>query len=249
MTFLEHLTELRMRLMRSVIALCITSVFCLFFSKKIFWVLQIPMIRTLPEESSFIATSPFESYMTYFKVALLSGFFAASPFIFYQFWRFVTPALKQNEKSSLLPAAFASAFLFTGGALFGYFVVFPAGFYYVNLILEGTAIRLMPKMSDYLGIAITLLLAFGITFELPLFIFLLGKLKLIEYSHINKYRRYIIVALFVLSAVLTPGPDVISQCLLAVPLWILYELGGLTLLLIKKRQPDSAPRSSTLETP
>ncbi|MDO8518764.1 MAG: twin-arginine translocase subunit TatC, partial [Deltaproteobacteria bacterium] len=130
-------------------------------------------------------------------------------------------------------SALASALLFTGGALFGYFVVFPAGFYYMNIVLEGTSIKLLPAMGNYFGMAATLLLAFGVTFELPLFIFILGKLGVIKYQHIKKNRRYVIVFLFVLAALLTPGPDVLSQCLMAVPLWILYELGGLTLLMIK----------------
>lgn len=236
MTLLDHLSELRKRVLRSILALGLVSIIGLVFSKDIYHLLQIPMIKTLPEGNSFIATTPFESYFTYFKIALLAGLFGASPVVFYQLWRFVAPALNKKEKRLLIPFSLISALLFTGGALFGYFIVFPTGFYYVNLVMEGTAIQLMPKMSDYLGFAMTLLLAFGVTFELPLVIFILGQLGVIEYKQIKQFRRYVIVCLFILAAVLTPGPDVLSQCLLALPLWVLYEVGGLSLLLSKKKE-------------
>lgn len=229
----DHLTELRSRIFKSLIAVLLASVIGLLYSREIFKILQVPMIKALPAGSFFIATSPFESYRTYFKIALMAGLFIASPVVFYQLWQFVTPALQSKEKKYILPFALISAFLFTGGALFGYFLVFPTGFYFVTHILDGTGIHLMPKMSDYLNVAITLLLAFGICFELPLVIFLLGKLGVIDYSFVKKNRRYVIVVLFIAAALLTPGPDIFSQCLLAFPLWILFELGGLSLKLIK----------------
>lgn len=235
-TFLSHLVELRSRLVRSILAVLVGAAVGLFYCKELFLILQAPMLQALPEGSFFIATTPFESYKTYFKIALIAGLLLATPIIFYQFWAFISPALEKKEKKYLLPAAFLSAILFTGGGLFGYFVVFPAGFYYVNLIMEGTAIQLLPRMSDYLSVAMTLLLAFGVTFELPLVIMIAGKLGFIDYSFIKKYRRYVVVSLFILAAVLTPGPDVLSQCLLALPLWVLFELGGLTLLMMKKKE-------------
>lgn len=240
MTLVDHLSELRTRVIRSLIVLAVAAIGALFFAKDIYQLLQEPMARSLPEGSFFIATGAFEAYTAYFKVALLFGFFVASPFIFYQFWQFIAPALHKNEKKLMLPFAFSSGILFVGGALFGYFVVFPAGFYYVNLLLSDTTVKMMPQMDEYLNVAITLLLAFGFTFELPLVVFLLGKLGLIDYSHIRQYRRYVIVFLFIAAAVLTPGPDILSQCLLALPLWALFELGGLSLLLLKKRAADIA---------
>lgn len=234
MTFLDHLTEFRNRFVKSFAAVVIASVAALIFSRQIFGLLQIPMIKAMPPNATFIATTPFESYFTYFKVSLLAGTLAAMPFIFYQVWAFVTPGLKPEEKKLVLPFSIASGFLFTGGALFGYFVVFPTGFGYASRILEGTAIQLMPRMADYFNVVVTLLLAFGITFELPLVIFLLGRLGLLQYNHIRKYRRYVIVSLLFLAALLTPGPDVVSQVLMALPLWILYEVGGLSLFLLKR---------------
>lgn len=238
LSFMGHLVELRTRIVRSLLAVVAGAVVSLIFCKKLYSLLQEPMLNVLPEGSFFIATAPFESYKVYFKISLLGGIFLASPIIFYQFWAFIAPGLKKKERKYILPFALASALLFTGGALFGYFIVFPTGFYYVNLILEGTAIHLLPKMSDYLSVAVTMLLAFGVTFELPLVILLAGKMGLIDYNFIKKNRRYVIVSLFVLAAVLTPGPDVLSQCLMALPLWILYEFGGLTLLLMKKKEVE-----------
>ncbi len=222
MSLADHLVELRYRLIRSVASLIIGSIIGLVYCKEIFNILKEPLMRALPTGSFFIATNPFESYTAYFKIAFLTGLFLASPVIFYHFWQFIKPALEEKEKKYLLPFSLVSALLFIGGALFGYFVVFPAGFYYVNLILEGTGIKLLPRMSDYLVVATTLLLAFGVCFELPLIIFLLGKLGLIDYAFIKKNRRYVVILLFVLAAVLTPGPDVLSQCLLDIPLCVLY---------------------------
>lgn len=232
----SHLTELRDRVLKSVLAIASCTLLCLFYSRDIYNWLKAPMNAALPEGSFFIATSPFESYMAYFKVSFLAGFFLASPLLFYQFFKFVSPALKQSEKKLLLPFALVAAVLFVGGSLFGYFVVFPTGFYYVNLVLEGTGIHLLPKMSDYLSVALMMLLSFGFSFELPLLMLILGRLGVLDAHKIKAMRRYVIVALFVLAAMLTPGPDVLSQCLLAVPLWLLYELGGLLLKFQKKKE-------------
>lgn len=238
MTLIDHLVELRSRLLKSLLSAGLGSIVALLYCRQIFNVLKKPMEKALLPESFFIATSPFESYMAYFKISLIAGFFLASPVLFYQFLSFISPALEKKEKRYLFPFTALSVLLFAGGALFGYFVVFPTGFHYMNIILKGTGITLLPKMSDYLNVALTLLLVFGLSFELPLMIFFLGKLDLIDYAFIRRNRRYVIVSLFILAAMLTPGPDVLSQSLLAIPLWILFEAGGLSLLLIKKNEPD-----------
>lgn len=235
LTIINHISELRSRLLKSFVALILASVACFFYSREIFSVLQKPMMSSLPEGSHFIATSAFESYVTYFKVALLSGFFLSAPYIFYQFWRFVAPGLKTGEKNLAFPFSVASGLLFTGGALFGYFVIFPPGFDAMNSILQGTGIQFLPSMSDYFKTMTSLLLMFGVTFELPLLVFILGKMGLITYKEIKTFRRYVIVGLFALSAILTPDTTGIFQVLLSLPLWVLYELGGLSLLLIKKK--------------
>ncbi|EKD41603.1 MAG: hypothetical protein ACD_73C00630G0002 [uncultured bacterium] len=233
-TLISHLVEFRSRLVKCVFFIAGGAVIGLIYCQQIYHWLQIPLLKALGDTGNFIATNPFESYVTYFKVSIFAGLFMVSPLLFYHFWAFITPGLEKKEKKLLLPFALISAVLFVSGAIFGYFVVFPAGFYYMNLILQGTGIKLMPSMSQYLSIAFTMLFSFGVAFELPLVIFLLGKLGLITYDTIKSIRRYIIVILFVVAAVLTPGPDILSQCLLAVPLWLLYEVGGLSLKLIKK---------------
>lgn len=232
-SFVEHIVEFRSRLLKSVVALVAGSVVGLVYCKEIFHFIQIPLLKVLPEGSHFIATTPFESYVTYLKLAMVFGIFVASPLIFYQVWCFIVPALKESEKKLVLPFSILSALLFVSGAVFGYTVVFPSGFYYISLVLDGTGIALMPAMEDYLNLAISLLFIFGICFELPIFIFILGKIGILNYKKINSMRRYVIVVLFIAAGVLTPGPDVVSQCLLAFPLWFLYELGGLSLKLIK----------------
>jgi sec-independent protein translocase protein TatC len=233
-TLISHLVELKTRLIRSLMAIAAGSLVGLIFCREIFDALKKPMMATLPEGSFFVSSAPFESYAIYLKVALLTGTFMATPYLFFQFWNFLSPGLKAREKKLLVPFALLSSLLFIGGAFFGYFVVFPTGFYYINAVLDGTGIRLLPNMGSYFSVATMLLLTFGLSFELPLIIFLLGKIGLIDYAFIKNNRRYVIVILFIAAAVLTPGPDILSQCLLALPLWMLFELGGLSLRFMKK---------------
>lgn len=245
MTIVEHIVELRQRLLRSVCMVAVLSIVALIFAKPLFRILQQPMLLVLPEGNSFIATTPFEAYVIYFKTALLAGVIAASPYIFYHFLSFVTPALNPQEKRLVIPMSMAAALLFCGGALFGYFVVFPLGFYYINLVLLDTSIQLMPRMSDYFSVATTLLLVFGLSFDLPVVMFFLGRLGVIDYPRIKQFRRYVMVAAVIIAAMLTPGPDVLSQLLLAGPLWLLYELGGLLIWFLPKKEIETEVITST----
>jgi len=225
MTFLEHLEELRWVFIKSFIAVILGTAVCLGFSGKIFRWLQGPLQKVLPEGSHFIATTPFESYAVYFKVAVVFGFLAATPFLFYFFWVFLCPGLRDGERRGVIPIALVCSLLFIGGALFGYFVVFPTGFRFVVGMLDGTGIVLYPKMSDYLSFALRLLIAFGAIFELPLFLLVLGKFRLVTAAKLAKARKYVLVGIFLVAGVLTPGPDVLSQVLMALPLLVLYEAG------------------------
>lgn len=233
MTFVQHLEELRKVLLKSLVALGVSTGICLFFAPKIFIWLKAPLQRVLPEGDYFIVTQPFEIYWGYFKIALVFGFFLASPLIFYFFWSFIAPGLKSKEKRPVVPIALVTSLLFVGGALFGYFLVFPTGFIFAVKILEGTQIQLLPRMSDYLSLALRLLIAFGIIFELPLFLTILGRLGLVRHEGLKRARKYVIVIIFLVAGVLTPGPDVFSQVLMAAPLLILYEVG---LILVKFTQ-------------
>lgn len=238
MTFLEHLEELRWVFIKSVVAVVLGTCVCLAFSARIYRWLQAPLVQVLPEGSHFIATTPFESYAAYFKVAMVFGFFLATPFIFYFFWNFLRHGLHPGERRGVIPIALATSGLFVGGALFGYFVVFPAGFQFVVGILEGTGIVFYPKMSDYLSFALRMLLAFGLVFELPLFLLVLGKFGLVSAKQLSGARKYAVVLIFLVAGVLTPGPDVLSQVLMALPLLVLFEV-GIVLVRIFGRKKDS----------
>ena len=240
MTLLGHLDELRQRIIRAAIVLAITTGFCLFFSKKIFHWFQLPMLKALGEGGTFIATAPTEGIVTYLKLSLVAGVLLGCPFLFYQLWRFIAPGLKTKEARLVLPFVFFSTFLFAGGALFGYFVVFPAGFSYFVSVLADTNIKFMPQMESYLSFASRLLFAFGIVFELPLLMTFLAYAGLIHHQQLSKARRYVIVIIFTVAAILTPGPDVISQVLLAIPLWILYEAGIILARIFGRKKLDES---------
>nr|WP_245587809.1 twin-arginine translocase subunit TatC [Desulfovibrio inopinatus] len=223
MPLLEHLEELRRRLLRCFIALGIGFLGCYNFAEQMFKVLMEPLIKVLPANSTLIYTSVAEGFITYVKVALVGGFFVASPYIFFQVWRFIAPGLYREERILIIPVSFFSAFFFVAGALFGYFVVFPFGFEFFMSFGDQNIVP-MPAMKDYFSFTVTLLFAFGVVFELPVFIFFLARLGLVTAKSLRKFQRYALLLAFVVSAIITP-PDVISQCMMALPLMILYEIG------------------------
>ncbi len=224
MTLLEHLGDLRNCLVRSVIAVGVGFGLCYAWAKPIFHFLMEPAIRFLPPKSTFIYTSLPEGFFTYMKVALVAGVFAAAPYIFYQIWKFVAPGLYQDERKWLIPIGAASGLFFTSGAAFAYYIVFPWAFEFFMTYAD-EFITPMPALNDYLSLTLTLLFAFGIIFELPLFIFFLARLGIVNSKQLRKARRWAILAAFVVAAVVTPTPDAIGQCLMAGPLIILYEVG------------------------
>ena len=241
LTLIEHLVELRKRLIRSLLALVAGMLLCLFFSKEIFRFLQKPLLEVMPAGSGFIATSPLEAFITYLKVSLLAGVFLISPFILYQVWRFVAPGLYLKEKKIAASFVVFSTLFFIGGALFGYYVIFPVGFKFFVSALSGTEIRFLPQMKDYLGFISKMLLTFGFVFEMPLVLVLLAKIGLVRHEMLTRARRYVLVLMFLIAGILTPGPDVLSQFLLAVPLLILYELSVLGVRVMERPHP---PRKS-----
>ncbi len=232
----EHLVALRKVLIRAFIAVGICCAATLYFSKELFNLLISPLQSALPANSHFIATSPFESYMVYLKTSALAGFLLAIPYLAFEIWKFIAPGLYQNERRLTLLVALLSAFFFVGGALFGYFLVFPTGFRFAVEIFQDTPILFMPKMSDYFSFSANFLLAFGITFELPVFILLLARIGLLEYRHLHQFRKYAVILIFLVAGILTPGPDILSQILMALPLLLLYELGGLGAYLFGKKK-------------
>jgi sec-independent protein translocase protein TatC len=225
MTILEHLEELRSRLVKILIATAIGFGIGYYFSNEIFAYLKKPLILALPEASkNLIYTGLTEAFFTYLKVGLLAGIFIASPFILYQIWAFISPALYKKERTVLMGVTVVSVFLFVGGAAFGYYVVFPVGFDVLLKMTSNTGELPMIKMQEYFSFVMWMLLAFGACFELPVVIFLLGRFGIVSYQGLKKFRVYALLGAFILGGVLTPTPDVVNQTLLAVPLIILYEI-------------------------
>jgi len=220
---MKHLEELRKRLVSSAIAVGVCFVACYIFAERLFAILVSPLKAQMVEGDKLIFTNLPEMFLTYLKTAFIAAILLASPFIFYQIWMFVAPGLYHKEKKHLFPFVFFSTILFVGGALFGYFVVFPFGFKFF-LGFATDYIQALPSVKQYFSFAIKLLFAFGVVFELPVVIFFLTKIGIVTPAQLQKKRKYAILMTFVMAAILTP-PDVITQCMMAGPLIILYELG------------------------
>ncbi len=222
-TFLEHLVELRSRLIKACFAVLLVLICLLPFSRKLYNYLASPMLAKLPEGSSMIAIDVASPFLAPFKLSLLLSVIIAIPFVLYQLWAFVAPALFRHEKRLARPLLFSSVLLFYLGCAFAYFVVFPLVFGFMTRVApEGVAV--MTDISRYLDFVITLFLAFGITFEVPIATIILVATGLVSTQKLANARPYIIVGAFALGMLLTP-PDVISQTLLAIPMWLLYEIG------------------------
>ncbi len=236
MGFLEHLEELRKRLIRCIVAILLGMVCCFFLSKQIYEFLMLPLYRSLPPKSFMIYTSPYEAFFVYIKTALVAGFFLTSPYSFYQIWLFVKPGLYPHERKVIIPIAISSAILFVCGGVFGYFVVFP---YAYNFFMSFADKYITPliSMKEGFSFAVRVLIAFGIIFELPVVIFFLARLGIVTSSMLKRFRKYAIVLAFFIGAVLTP-PDVMTQLLMAGPLIFLYELGVLIAYIFGKKRKE-----------
>ncbi len=218
----DHLEELRWRLIKCVIAVAVGFVATYAFKEQIFGFLVWPLVKVMPENSQMIYTSLPEAFITYLKVAFFSGLILATPVIFYQIWKFIMPGLYPNERRYVLPFILVATLFFLGGVSFAYYVVFPFGFMFF-LGFQTESISAMPAMKEYLGLVMKLMFAFGVTFELPVIMFFLAKMGLVSPEGLKRKRKFAILIVFVMAAILTP-PDVISQTLLAIPLLILYEV-------------------------
>ena len=238
--FTGHLEELRKRLVACFIAIGIGFVVSYGFKEKLFEILSHPLISVMGADDKMIFTGLPEAFFTYLKVALLSGFMLAAPVILYQFWMFVAPGLYQKEKRLLVPIVLLSSVFFVGGALFGYFIVFPFGFKFF-LGFASETIKPLPSMREYLSFSSKLLLAFGLVFELPLIITFLAKLGLVSVDFLKKNRKYALILFFAGSAILTP-PDVVTQIMMAVPLMLLYEISILGARVFGKKKAKESDK-------
>ncbi len=220
---ISHLIELRDRLLRGVLAVLVIAVVLLPFSNDLYHFLSEPLLRHLPETSSMIATEVASPFLTPFKLTLSTAIMLAIPVLLYQLWAFVAPGLYDNEKKIVFPLLFASTALFFLGIIFAYFIVFPLIFGFLTQAApEGVAV--MTDISSYLDFVLKLFFAFGFAFEVPIATLLLIWTGVSTVESLSEKRPYIIVGAFVIGMLLTP-PDIISQTLLAMPVWILFELG------------------------
>ena len=222
-TFISHLIELRDRLLRIVAGIVLTFI-CLFpFANKIYSLLASPLLSQLPQGGQMIATAVTTPFFVPMKVAMLAAFVISLPYTLYQIWAFIAPGLYQHEKRFAAPMVVLSTLLFLIGMAFAYFLVFPVVFGFIaGTAPEGVAV--MTDIGNYLDFVITLFLAFGIAFEVPVAVVILVRMGMVNVATLKEIRSYVIVGAFVAGAILTP-PDVISQFMLAVPLWLLYEAG------------------------
>ena len=232
--FVSHLVELRDRLIRIVVAVVLVFLVLFPFANDIYIYVAAPLMAQLPEGTSMIATQVASPFLTPFKLALVSAVFLSMPYLLYQLWSFVAPGLYQHEKRLAIPLLVSSILLFYLGMLFAYYVVFPLVFAF----LTGTApdgVAVMTDISHYLDFVLTLFFAFGIAFEIPIATILLVAAGITTPENLGRKRPYVIVGVFVAGMLLTP-PDVISQTLLAFPMWILFELGIVFSRFFQKRR-------------
>jgi len=238
-TLVSHLIELRNRLLKIVIALLVVF-FCLFpFANKVYALLAAPMLAKLPEGTQMIATAVVTPFFVPMKVAMMAAFVISLPHTLYQLWMFVAPGLYSHEKKMMLPAIAVSSLLFLCGMAFAYFLVFPVVFaFIVSAAPEGVAV--MTDIAEYLDFVMTLFLAFGFAFEVPIAVVLAVRFGWVTVTQLKEGRSYVVVGAFIIAAIFTP-PDIISQFMLAVPLWLLYEAGIIFVQFTKSEENSIFP--------
>ncbi len=233
---MTHLVEFRNRVLRSVLAVLIIFAGLFSFSNEIYLYISEPIRAFLPANTSMIATEVASPFLTPFKLTLVLSVFASMPFILYQTWAFLAPGLYKREKKIVLPLFFSSVFLFYAGMAFAYYVVFPLVFmFFTSIAPDG--ISVMPDIRSYLDFVLKLFFAFGLSFEIPIAVVILSWMGAVEPNNLAKKRPYVFVLCFILGMLLTP-PDIISQTLLAVPMWLLFELGILFGRIVAPNQND-----------
>ncbi len=219
----EHLTELRDRLLRSILAILLIFVALFYFANDIYAFVSEPLRAILPEGSTMIATEVASPFLTPFKLTMFTAAFLAMPYVLFQLWSFVAPGMYKQEKRLAIPLLISSVLLFYAGAAFAYFVVFPLVFGFFTSVGPGD-VAIMTDINRYLDFVLKLFFAFGLAFEIPIAAVIMIKVGITTADDLARKRPYIVVGCFILGMLLTP-PDVISQSLLAIPMWILFEVG------------------------
>ncbi len=222
MSFFEHLGELRKRILWSIFYILIFFIGAWPFVDKVYQWLAQPILKFLPEGETLAFTSLTEPFMMYIKLSFITSLFVSSPFVFYQLWLFVSPALYKKEKKWVFPFVFFTTLFFLLGGAFGYYFVFP---WACRFFLEvGEDFKAIITISEYFTLAFRVLLGIAVVFELPVLVFLLAKMGILTSRFLIKYFKYAIVLIFIIAAIITPTPDVVTQSMFAVPMLLLYLL-------------------------
>lgn len=233
MSFLEHLEELRKRLIAIAIALAVGFLVCWHFAETIFGYLELPLVQFLPKGEKLVYTRLTEPFFLYMKVAFYAGIFVASPYILFQLWLFIAPGLYSRERRYAAPFIIMATLFFIGGGYFGYRFLLPAtcGFF----VETGKQFQQMLKADDFFSFASTIILASGLVFETPILIFFLARLGIVTPAFLMQKSKYAIVLAFIIAAIVTPTPDMVTQTALAVPMIALYYLGVLIAWMFGKK--------------
>ena len=222
--------------MRILVVVGIGFGVCYLFKDWTFKVITQPLVEAMPAQSSLIFTGLPEAFFIHMKIAFFASLLLTAPYTLFEIWRFISPGLYQNEKRLVFPFVFFSTILFAGGVLFGYFIALPPAFaFFVSFSTD--FLKPMISFREYLSLTLKFLLAFGLCFEMPVFMFFLAKLGIVNAKMLAKQRRYAILIIFIVAAVLTPSPDVVSQILMAIPLMFLYEVSIIVAKFARKKKP------------
>ncbi|WP_334050362.1 twin-arginine translocase subunit TatC [Alteromonas gracilis] len=244
---ISHLIELRSRILKALLSVLIVFLCLAAFAQDLYQILAMPLLQALPENSSMIATDVASPFFAPFKLTLVLSFFIAIPYVLYQVWGFVAPGLYRNEKRLVAPLLLSSTLLFYAGMAFAYFVVFPIAFaFFTSVAPEGVTVS--TDISSYLNFVLKLFFAFGVSFEIPIAIILMCWTGVTDAKSLRAKRPYVVVGAFVVGMLLTP-PDIISQTLLAIPMWLLFEVGVIVGGFYAGKKPsDETPSETTDNT-
>ena len=240
MTFLEHLEDLRKRLFLSFVSLFVVVIPLYFFSKDIYRFLARPLTQFLPEGEPLAFLKLTDPFMLYIKVSFLTALFAVSPFIFYQFWKFIAPGLYQKERKYVIPFVTATTVFFLAGAAFSYYIAYPfACRFFLDL---GSEFKAVINVNDFFSLTIKMLLGVGLVFEMPTLVFFLAKMGIVTSKWMVKNFKYAVLAIFVIAAVITPSPDMINQTIIAGPMLVLYVISIAVAFLFGKERKERKER-------
>jgi sec-independent protein translocase protein TatC len=241
-TLISHLLELRSRLIRALAAVGLCFIPCAYYSNQLFSFMAKPLLDKLPKGGALIATGVMTPFTTPFKLSFFVALFFAMPYVLYQVWSFVGPGLYRREKRFAVPLMVSSILLFYAGVIFAYVVVFPMVFaFFTSTTPRGVA--MMTDITAYMDFALTMFLAFGIAFEVPVAVVLLVLTGLVKIERLKANRGYVLIAIFIVAAILTP-PDALSQCIMALPMYLLYESGVLMAQIMQRMQRADRERGT-----